>query len=160
MNGGVNFDISDLVAYKSKWERFQKAQDDIIRKILTDLAIRTIREIIFDTPVDEGTLRMGWITETHEEAYAKKQSANNITEDMIKESLTISKDGTVYIVKITNAVKHARPVEYGHRVVRNGVTVGYVNGVLMMTTSIAKVQAVADQIIQASWDRIVKEYGL
>lgn len=158
MSGGASIDIRELIEYKQKWEKFQKDQDKIIRRVLTDLALRAIRLIIFNTPVDQGTLRMGWITNTEKEAYARR--TQSISDEMIKASMKIERMGDKYFVSIENVVSYARFVEYGHRIVRNGITYGYKNGVFMMTLSEAKIRSMADPIIKASWERIIKEYGL
>ena len=52
----------------------------------------------------------------------------------------IKKRGNEYYIEVYNNVEYAEPVEYGHRIVRNGRTVGNVKGVHMMELSLQELQ--------------------
>ena len=93
-----------------------------------ELAARQLRTVRKKTPtgkINGGTLKKGWVIEP--------------------QSFT----GSRFVINVTNYIEYAPYVEYGHRLVRNGKTIGFVTGQFMMTRSEeevgAKAQAIANK---------------
>lgn len=155
----VNFNIKEIELYKKNLERFIKDQDKISETIVKDIALRMVSDIIENTPVDTGTLRMGWLVQSEEIAEARRNET--ITQEMIKNNLSVETEGKYYIVKVTNVVSYAQAVEYGHRQVnRSGITTGWKDGVFMMTIAEGKIEAAAAKIAEYNIKKIARAYGL
>ncbi len=86
------------------------------REMVIDLAGQLEGRVKDKTPKDTGHLRREW----HIGA--------------------IKKRGNEYYIEVYNNVEYVEPVEYGHRIVRNGRTVGNVKGVHMMELSLQELQ--------------------
>lgn len=86
------------------------------RKMVIEIANELLGEVVEKTPVKTGYLQNQW----------------NIG--------AIEKRGNEYYIEVYNNVEYAESVEYGHRIVRNGRTVGNVKGVHMMELSLQELQ--------------------
>lgn len=128
----MGFDVRSLEKFSKDLENLIKDQDRILTEALNEVALRLYRLVVKDTPVDTSWLQQGWYIGA------------------------VKKRGSEYYVELTNAVEYAEYIEYGHRLVVNGVTIGWVDGVFMMTINEEKVQRVMDKIIKR---RIDKELG-
>lgn len=58
----------------------------------------------------------------------------------------IRRYGNIFTIEIYNNVEYAPWVENGHRIVRNGQTIGYVNGKYMLRISLAELEHKAPSI--------------
>lgn len=115
-----------------------KDKELFYERVTKELAARFLGRVIKDTPVGKyklargGTLRRGWTT------LAK---------------LRVVKIGKSYQVTITNNVKYASYVEYGHRT-RGGT--GWVKGRFMMTISAKEIESEAPAILQRRFIEFLK----
>ena len=129
----VKIDLADLKSMQANIEGLKNTQEEILKKAVNEIALRIYRLANKLTPVDTGWLRGGW----------------NIG--------AIIKEGTNYKVEINNAVEYAVFVEYGHRIVVDKVTVGWVEGQFMMTIAEAEVERHMDRIVERIVERHLKE---
>lgn len=129
----INVDMSGLKKLESRLKSSDKSRDELISKILEDIAFEVIREAKLKTPVDSGLLRRSFFS--------------NFRRDQ---------DGT-YICEVYNNTTYARFVEKGHRIVSNGVTIGFVDGVFMLKVAEEKVRARLDKYTKRTVERYLKE---
>lgn len=118
------FDVKDLQLLGKRLEGFNKHKDDIIKKVMVDLAVRVISRAKRITPVDTGVLRRSF--ENGEVSYS---------------------DGC-YSIDVKNSAEYALFVEEGHRIVSNGVTVGWKSGVFMLKIAESKVKSEMDAYVK------------
>ena len=108
-----------------------------------------------------GTLRRGWTAKTEEEA--KSGSTPNTMSYLT--SLKVQQIGREYRLTITNPVKYATYVEYGHRqtpgrfvpVLGKRLKNGWVKGQFMMTISRDELVAEAPAILAKKLDAFLQE---
>lgn len=129
----IKVDMSGLKKLESRLKSSDKSRDELISKILADIAFEAIREAKLKTPVDSGLLRRSFFS--------------NFRRDQ---------DGT-YICEVYNNTTYARFVEKGHRIVSNGVTIGFVDGVFMLKVAEEKVRARLDRYTKRTVERYLKE---
>lgn len=129
----IKVDMSGLKKLESRLKSSDKSRDELISKILADIAFEVIREAKLKTPVDSGLLRRSFFS--------------NFRRDQ---------DGT-YICEVYNNTTYARFVEKGHRIVSNGVTIGFVDGVFMLKVAEEKVRARLDKYTKRTVERYLKE---
>lgn len=129
----IKVDMSGLKKLESRLKSSDKSRDELISKILEDIAFEVIREAKLKTPVDSGLLRRSFFS--------------NFRRDQ---------DGT-YICEVYNNTTYARFVEKGHRIVSNGVTIGFVDGVFMLKVAEEKVRARLDKYTERTVERYLKE---
>lgn len=125
--------MSGLKKLEKRLNSSDKSRDELISKILEDIAFEVIREAKLKTPVDSGLLRRSFFS--------------NFRRDP---------DGT-YICEVYNNTTYARFVEKGHRIVSNGVTIGFVDGVFMLKVAEEKVRARLDKYTKRTVERYLKE---
>ena len=125
----IKVDMSGLKKLESRLKSSDKSRDELISKILEDIAFEVIREAKLKTPVDSGLLRRSFFS--------------NFRRDQ---------DGT-YICEVYNNTTYARFVEKGHRIVSNGVTIGFVDGVFMLKVAEEKVRARLDKYTKRTVER-------
>lgn len=129
----IKVDMSGLKKLEKRLKSSDKSRDELISKILEDIAFEVIREAKLKTPVDSGLLRRSFFS--------------NFRRDQ---------DGT-YICEVYNNTTYARFVEKGHRIVSNGVTIGFVDGVFMLKVAEEKVRARLDKYTKRTVERYLKE---
>lgn len=129
----IKVDMSGLKKLESRLKSSDKSRDELISKILEDIAFEVIREAKLKTPVDSGLLRRSFFS--------------NFRRDQ---------DG-IYICEVYNNTTYARFVEKGHRIVSNGVTIGFVDGVFMLKVAEEKVRARLDKYTKRTVERYLKE---
>lgn len=129
----IKVDMSGLKKLEKRLKSSDKSRDELISKILEDIAFEVIREAKLKTPVDSGLLRRSFFS--------------NFRRDQ---------DGT-YICEVYNNTTYARFVEKGHRIVSNGVTIGFLDGVFMLKVAEEKVRARLDKYTKRTVERYLKE---
>lgn len=129
----IKVDMSGLKKLESRLKSSDKSRDELISKILEDIAFEVIREAKLKTPVDSGLLRRSFFS--------------NFRRDQ---------DGT-YICEVYNNTTYARFVEKGHRIVSNGVTIGFVDGVFMLKVAEEKVRTRLEKYTKRTVERYLKE---
>ena len=95
-----------------------------------------------------GTLRRGWTAKTHEAAASGEEQDGAV----YAKSLQIYKNGDNYTIVVTNPVKYASYVEFGHRTSGNG----WVNGRYFLTLSEDQLRQLAPGILQRKLDRLLR----
>ncbi|WP_099950595.1 HK97 gp10 family phage protein [Ezakiella peruensis] len=129
----INVNLSGLKDLSSRLKSSGKSMDELLSKVLEDIAAEVIKEAKDLTPVDSGLLRRSYFS--------------SFRKDM---------DGS-YICEVYNNTAYARFVEKGHRIVSNGVTIGWVDGVFMLKISEQRVKRDLDRYVKRSVDRYLKE---
>ncbi|WP_294975189.1 HK97 gp10 family phage protein [uncultured Leuconostoc sp.] len=122
------FDTKDFDAFVSEFENKIRGETIVkeIEAALSQTAGMTVNKVEKKTPVAKvggGTLRRNW------EASATKYFGNT------------------FMVNIYNDTEYAAHVEYGHRIVRGGKTVGKQPGVFMLRDAMLEVDR--------NWDKLV-----
>ena len=113
---GFNLDINEFKAYNQSIMSFQNDFNQFLKDLLIEMAERVIARTKPRTPVDTGALRNAW---------------------QLGEIKSTGKDISV---EILNPMEYATEIEYGHRVVHNGIEVGWYNGRFMLKISIDEIQ--------------------
>ena len=129
----MKIDTKVLKDYRNSLGKFKRVTDEIFMEATYEVATRVFRAPVKNTPVDTGFLRESW----------------NIDD--------IKKKGSVYEIEISNDVEYASYVEYGHRIVRGGNTLGWKDGVFMLTISEKNLEKVMDKIFQRKFEKRFKE---
>lgn len=129
----MKIDTKVLKDYRNSLGKFKRVTDEIFMEAVYEVAGRVFRATVKNTPVDTGFLRESW----------------NIDD--------VKKKGNVYEIEISNDVEYASYVEYGHRIVRGGNTLGWKDGVFMLTISEKNLEKVMDRIFQRKFEKRFKE---
>lgn len=129
----MKIDTKVLKDYRNSLGKFKRVTDEIFMEAVYEVAGRVFRATVKNTPVDTGFLRESW----------------NIDD--------IKKKGSVYEIEISNDVVYASYVEYGHRIVRGGNTLGWKDGVFMLTISEKNLEKVMDRIFQRKFEKRFKD---
>lgn len=133
---GFSIDYKELSAYLSSITVMKKDYNKFLRKFLLQMAERILARVKPRTPVVSGDLKRGW------DLGEIKGNGENIS------------------VEILNGMEYATDVEYGHRVVRNGVEVGWAEGRFMLKISIDEIKKQMPARYQAEFKKFCKEHGL
>lgn len=129
----MKIDTKVLKDYRNSLGKFKRVADEIFMEATYEVAGRVFRATVKNTPVDTGFLRESW----------------NIDD--------VKKKGSFYEIEISNYVEYASYVEYGHRIVRGGNTLGWKDGVFMLTISEKNLEKVMDRIFQRKFEKRFKE---
>lgn len=129
----MKIDTKDLKGYRNNLGKFKRVADEIFMEATYEAATRVFQAAVKNTPVDTGFLRESW----------------NIDD--------VKKKGSVYEIEISNDVEYAAYVEYGHRIVSGGDTLGWKDGVFMLTIAEKNLEKVMDKIFQRKFEKRFKE---
>ncbi|MDK7722488.1 HK97 gp10 family phage protein [Peptoniphilus lacrimalis] len=129
----MKIDTKDLKGYRNNLGKFKRVADEIFMEATYEAATRVFQATVKNTPVDTGFLRESW----------------NIDD--------VKKKGSVYEIEISNDVEYAAYVEYGHRIVSGGDTLGWKDGVFMLTIAEKNLEKVMDKIFQRKFEKRFKE---
>lgn len=129
----MKIDTKVLKDYRNSLGKFKRVTDEIFMEAVYEVAGRVFRATVKNTPVDTGWLRESW----------------NIDD--------VKKKGSVYEIEISNDAEYASYVEYGHRIVRGGNTLGWKDGIFMLTISEKNLEKVMDRIFQRKFEKRFKE---
>lgn len=129
----MKIDTKVLKDYRNSLGKFKRVTDEIFMEATYEVATRVFQATVKNTPDDTGFLRDSW----------------NIDD--------IKKKGSVYEIEISNDVEYASYVEYGHRIVRGGNTLGWKDGVFMLTIAEKNLEKVMDKIFQRKFEKRFKE---
>lgn len=133
---GLSIDYKELSAYVSSITVMKKDFNKFLRKFLLQMADRILARVKPRTPVDTGELKRHW------------------------ELGEVQGEGKNISVEILNGMEYATDVEYGHRVVRNGVEVGWAEGRFMLKISIDEIRKQMPARYQLEFKKFCKEHGL
>jgi hypothetical protein len=128
------FDDSEFQKWAKQFEQQASAVKAkvIIEKHMRDIAGMAVNQVKKNTYVVSGKLRRSW------SASGVKTAGNAVTVD------------------IFNNVEYAPFIEFGHRVVRGGRTVGYVAGQFMLKNTIESLEAKFNREAQATLDEMMR----
>ena len=130
----IKIDISELVAFQNQIATLdKKIKNKVCKDIAKSLGTNLEKLVIKSTPVITGTLRRNWKTKGF-------KIANG------------------YQVTVLNQTEYAPYVEYGHRIVRNKKTIGFVKGRYMLTRATQKIRETAIQHARKILKRVLKEH--
>lgn len=118
-SGKMNF--KGFEQLKEDMKELVNNQDEFIESCAKELASVLWSSLVHNTPVDNGTLRRGWIVG-----------------DIIKQ-------GNIYKIEIVNPVEYASYVEFGHRTANHK---GWVNGRFFMQKSIQEIERLTPRILE------------
>ncbi|MDO5785372.1 MAG: HK97 gp10 family phage protein [Eubacteriales bacterium] len=137
----VGFDFSELEGLEHDLRRIAKHDGEIRKaseRVLNKLAKTVLAATKSNTPVRSGALRRNW-------------QRTPVKVDVFRDEVS---------VKIYNITEYAPYVEYGHRIVVNGITVGFADGVLMLTTAVKDAEKILPEMVEeqiiAALERIGK----
>lgn len=131
-------DFSQLKRWAKKIDRATRegVAEQFITEVLHELGNRLLDETKRNTPFISGHLRRNW-------------QISNVT-----------RKGDMYEIEVYNNVEYAPFVEYGHRIVVKGITVGFVEGRYMMHLSAQKMETLFPRLLEKrSRDLLVKIFG-
>lgn len=152
--------LQQLERQLDKLERADFAR--FCREAAKELAQRLLAKVVKRTPVGDypqslgkkgGTLRRGWIAQSHDEAVNGKGAPNAEQIRTYVNSLPINQTGNMLTIEIINPVKYAPYVEYGHRTA-NGK--GWVRGHFMLTISAQEVENLAPGLLEKRLYELLK----
>lgn len=137
---GFNLDMKELLEYSRNLAKGSDGFEDFLKDFLIEMAERVISKTKPRTPVDTGALRNAWGIETEKTKVV--ESTNDQGGKMLKTIRTgdIKYNGKEISLVLSNPMEYATDIEYGHRVVRNGIEVGWYEGKFMLKTSIDEVR--------------------
>lgn len=156
-------DFEELKALANELLEMKKEIDEFCEIAAKALAHRLLSLVIRDTPVGVypttsgktgGTLKRGWLAETHEGAAGGSGSPTAAQALEYAKSLPIEKSGHHYIIRVINPVKYASYVEFGHRTV-NG---GFVKGQYFLTKAEAILENEKDRILEKDLTKYLKDH--
>ena len=133
---GFTIDFKELNAYASAVTVFKNDFHSFLKKFLIEMAERVLARVKPRTPVVSGDLKRGW------------------------ELGKVQGEGQNISVEILNGMDYATDVEYGHRIVRNGVEVGWYNGRFMLKISIDEIKRQMPARYQSEFKQFCLEKGI
>ena len=157
---GFNLDMKELLEYSRNLAKSSDNFEDFLKDFLIEMANRIIAKTKPRTPVDTGALRSSWGIETEKTKVI--ESTNNQGRKMLKTIRTgdIKYNGKEISLVLSNPMEYATEIEYGHRVVRNGVEVGWYEGKFMLKTSIDEVRRQMPLRYKRDFENWCKRYGI
>ena len=161
---GGKFDFRQMEQLAKRLEKLAKEKDKLIQSAAKELAARLLTLVIEKTepgiyPAGSGmvggTLRRGWTSNTHEEAFNNRKS-NPGAKDIqaFLNTLQVNSDGKAYTIEVINPVAYASYVESGHRTVNHK---SWVQGKFMMRESVENLQKIAPQVLEKKIERFLRE---
>lgn len=155
----MSFDVSGIEAYRDKLIEIRDNQDVIMERVIKNIAARLLRGVKKITPVGQYDKPVSFV------AYAGTEDEVNVsfTPHTGKVGGTLRRGWHVdsysssngqYFIKVVNNTEYASWVEDGHRIKRNGKTIGFVPGVFMLKISEDKIREKMDRIIEKELEKV------
>ena len=126
---------AEINRFRNELKRMLGDISEIDKKILDKVGNKTVRRLKNDTPVDTGFMRRSW------KANPTVQHRNK-TEKVI-----------------VNTADYSSYVNDGHRIVRNGATVGFVEGHFMLERALSQAERDLVTEFEAEVRRVNREHG-
>lgn len=150
--GLVKFDTSELKRLE-KYLSDKKKIDKFFEDLTKEVATVVLSSAIMLTPVDTGELRRGWTG-----------GVEKTPKDYIFNNKRVSKIGNSYKITLSNGLKYAEYVNYGHRqeVGRYVPAIGkrlvkpWVEGQYMVEKSINQAEAVLPDVCKRKTEEFLK----
>lgn len=133
---GISFNYKELSAYISSITVMKKDFNKFLRKFLLEMADRILARVKPRTPVISGDLKRGW------------------------ELGDIHGEGKHLTIEILNGMEYATEIEYGHRIVHNGIEVGWYEGRFMLKISIDEIKRQMPSRYQSEFKKFCLEKGI
>lgn len=118
----MSIEMSELIAFRDKFERTTREFDAFLRKFLIRQALDVLRKTKQNTPTDTGLLKNSWTignqvialkSETLDDGSVRYfQTRTSETHGATLDSVV--RNGDELIITISNVVEYAGYVEYGH----------------------------------------------
>ena len=151
----VKFDISELVAYRDKLVNAKSELDPIVVRVLNGIAATVMQLAKDDTPVGVYDKPVRFTTKDGVEvSFTPKTGKQGGTLKRGWKVESYTNTGGVYQIKVVNNTNYASWVEDGHRIVRNGATIGAVPGLFMLKIAEDKVRAEVDNIVELELKKV------
>lgn len=126
---------AEIRRFRNELKRMLGDISEIDKRILNRVGNKTVRRLKEDTPVNTGFMRRSW------KADPAVQYGNK-TEKVI-----------------VNTADYASYVNDGHRIVRNGATVGFVEGHFMLERALSQAERDLVTEFEAEVRRVNREHG-
>lgn len=154
----ITIGTREIERYIKTLEHIRNNADEITKKAVYNIAGRVLADAVDNTPVGVYTNLVDFTTRDGERVVfftAKKRHGGNLKQ---KWKLgRMKKTGKLFQVEITNPEKYAEFVEYGHRIVnKEGITIGWKEGVFMLYIAETKVDAEKENIIKQIIEKELK----
>ena len=164
---GFKVDFSDLEKLKDALIITENEFNSFLYDFLLEMAERVIAKTKPRTPVDTGALRSAWAVETDKVTASTKTRTSKRTGQKV-DTTAYSQEGNVIVsgsgkylaVVLSNPMEYATEIEYGHRIVRSGVEVGWYEGVFMLRVSIDEIDKQMPARYEKEFKRFCKAKGL
>lgn len=127
----MGFEFSEIRLMQRQLVELSRRLDDIHMRVAKRVAQLAIRKVKKMTPVDSGDLRQNW-------------------------KYSVVKKGNTYHIQIYNHLEYAGFVEWGHRVVIAGQTVGWVEGRFMLKLTMAEMKRLAPNMWKKDVEKEVR----
>lgn len=132
----IMFNYAEFIRYLKMVTVCKKQYYDFLKDFLKEMASRVISRAKPRTPVDTGNLRRSFIL-GDVNGYGKNIS-----------------------VDILNGADYASYIEYGHRIVMNGVEVGWYDGRFMLKTSVDEIRREMPERYQREFASFCSKMGI
>ena len=165
--GSVKVDTKGLEEFAKRMQQLDV--DYFCEQAAKELAKRFLAKVIKRTPVGQyddgrvgGTLRRGWTTQ---ESGSGSEGLKTTCAGQFVDTLKVHQFGGTYVIEIKNPVEYASYVEYGHRqepgrfvpALGKRLKKSWVPGQFMMTITENEIKKNANKIVEAKFNKLLKE---
>ena len=163
---GFLVDFSQFEKLVKDMKVSEKDFEDFLYKFLLRMGEEVIKETKPKTPVDTGALKSSWSIQKSEvsssSAMLKGKTGQVAKRTLFSQggSVVASGKGKMLSIVISNPQEYATDVEFGCVRKKNGVEVGWRNGVFMMTTSIENVQRQMPAAYEMEFNKFCRSHGI
>lgn len=143
------FDYSEFENFFYSLEDMSEQFYSFFVALMKTIGLEAMRRTIPRTPVKTGHLRNSW-------ALSNVEVVGDDFVIYLTNNASTSKvdsDGSIISTHV-----YASDVEFGHRLVRDGITIGYVEGYFMSTISIKEVSKKIPMIFEKEFKKFVKRH--
>lgn len=142
---GFKVDFSELKKFEMQMKITSQDFNNFLRKFLLEMALRIIR-----LTKKKQAGKVNPIYTAFDTGYMTSQW--DISQ--------VFGEGRYIFVEFTNNAEYATEIEYGHRIVRGNIEVGYYNGRFMLKTSIDEIDKEMPARYQEKFHKFCKQRGL
>ena len=143
----MSFNFSQLIAFQKKMKQLdKKIQDNICKDVVNGLASYLVEYTKLRTPV-------GHYPKNAKDKDGKKKRGGVLRRGWKAKGFRIPNG---YEATVFNNIEYAPYVEYGHRIVRNDKTVGFMPGRHMLEKSIDEIRKIADSYTRQKAEETIR----
>lgn len=144
----MSFNFSQLVAFQKRLKQLdKKIQEKTCKNVVNGLATQLVKATKQKTPV-------GHYPKNAKDKDGKKKRGGVLRRGWKSKGFKIPRG---YEATVFNNIEYAPYVEYGHRIVKNGQTVGFVQGHHMLEKSIDEVRRIIASYANQKVTEAIKE---